>query len=412
MRICAAIISGLIGQFAVAAYAATPPPVHWVQMAPGGAAELRIVTADETCPRVTIDGAVYATSERAPPDSNFPSRLCAMTLPAFARSATLGGTPLPLPNPSPERILVIGDTGCRIQGRTAQACNDPDKWPFATIAVQAARLNPQLIIHVGDYDYRESPCPAGNAGCAGVEWGDNWTSWKADFFTPAAPLLAAAPFVFVRGNHEECSRFGPGWLRLLGPLSFAPGDACTEHIAPYAIPLQSITLAVMDDASAPDTDAPLNQVQLYRGDLQALARLTRGPVWLATHRPISGYVRLPPFISAGGNQTLLSVVQEDGFPQNIELMLSGHIHTFEAINYFGKLPPQLISGNSGDNLDAAPADLSGLSIGGLPVSSGFSLPGFGFLLLTRERAGWDIGIYNLQGVKTRSCMFAARHIEC
>ena len=411
MRISAATICALLGQVAVAAHAATAPPEHWVQLAPGGGAELRIATAD-SCPGVTVDGAVYASVERAAPDADFPLRLCAITLPVGARSAAIGGIAIPLPNPSPERILIIGDTGCRIQGRTAQACNDPEKWPFATIAAEAAKLNPQLVIHVGDYDYRESACPAGNAGCAGVEWGDNWRSWIADFFTPAAPLLATAPFVFVRGNHEECSRFGPGWLRLLGPLQFVPGAACTEHIAPYAIPLQGMTLAVMDDASAPDTDAPLNLVQLYRGDLQALARLASGPVWLATHRPISGYVRIPPFISAGGNQTLLSAIQEDGFPKNVELMLSGHIHAFEAINYIGALPPQLISGNSGDNLDAAPADLSGLNIGGLPVSSGFTLPGFGFLLLTRERTGWNVGIYNLHGVKTRSCVFAARHLDC
>ena len=54
-------------------------------------------------------------------------------------------------------------------------------------------------------------------GCAGSPWGDNWTTWQADFFTPAAPLLAAAPIVLVRGNHEDCDRAGPGFLLLMGP---------------------------------------------------------------------------------------------------------------------------------------------------------------------------------------------------
>ena len=89
------------------------------------------------------------------------------------------------------------------------------RWPAA-----AAKFKPDLVIHVGDYLYRESACPPGNQGCAGSPWGDNWTTWKADFFDPAAPLLAAAPIVLVRGNHEDCKRAGPGWTRLQGPTAF------------------------------------------------------------------------------------------------------------------------------------------------------------------------------------------------
>ena len=54
-------------------------------------------------------------------------------------------------------------------------------------------------------------------GCAGSPYGDNWAVWQKDFFDPAAPLLAAAPWVLVRGNHELCSRGGHGWFRLLDP---------------------------------------------------------------------------------------------------------------------------------------------------------------------------------------------------
>jgi hypothetical protein len=227
-------------------------------------------------------------------------------------------------------------------------------------------------------------------------------------------LLTAAPFVFVRGNHEECSRFGPGWLRLLGPLAVLPGSPCTENIAPYAIPLKNITLAILDDASAPDVNAPANLVQVYRGDLKAMSAFGPVPVWLATHRPISGYVRIPPGITAGGNQTLLAAIVADGFPKSIELMLAGHIHTFEAINYGGTLPPQLIAGNGGDTLDTVPADLSGLNIGGLPVSSGLSEAGFGFLMLTKSDSGpgWNVDVYNVHGQKERSCAFSDRKVTC
>ncbi len=38
----------------------------------------------------------------------------------------------------------------------------------------------------------------------------------------------------------------------------------------------------------------------------------------------------------------------------VSLMLSGHIHSFEAINYEAKIPPQVVAGFGGDNLDVTP----------------------------------------------------------
>src|SRR5262249_9219466 len=63
------------------------------------------------------------------------------------------------------------------------------------VAVRAAgrerRRRQDLVIHVGDYLYRQSACPPGDAGCAGSPYGDDWPTWKADFFAPAAPALLA-----------------------------------------------------------------------------------------------------------------------------------------------------------------------------------------------------------------------------
>ena len=67
-----------------------------------------------------------------------------------------------LPRPDPRRIVVFGDTGCRIAKRDrVQACNDPKSWPFPEVARRAAAAHPDLVIHVGDYLYREEPCPTG-----------------------------------------------------------------------------------------------------------------------------------------------------------------------------------------------------------------------------------------------------------
>ncbi len=203
---------------------------------------------------------------------------------------------------------MIGDTGCRIKGTAIQNCNDPKQWPFAEIAAQAAKLKPDLVIHVGDYLYRESPCPAGDKRCDGTPWGDNWPAWAADFFTPAAPLLAASPWVILRGNHEDCERSGPGWLRLLGPLLFNPVAGCVSHVPLYTVPLGDVDLAVMDNADAPDATVDADLRTEYEADFAQLAKL-KMPLWFAMHRPIWGAVTLQQFgmsVTGGGNRTLIA----------------------------------------------------------------------------------------------------------
>src|SRR5262249_40934003 len=122
----------------------------------------------------------------------------------------------------PERILMVGDTGCRIKGEALQDCNDPQKWPFPAVAAAAANLRPDLVIHVGDYLYRESPCPVRMAGCAGSPWGDNWRTWAADFFTRGGPPAAPAP-VGPGARHPESWRPpGRGFPPPAGPAAFCP----------------------------------------------------------------------------------------------------------------------------------------------------------------------------------------------
>lgn len=409
---------GLILFVSLAASSADAAPgqilSHWVQMAPGGGAEVRAVTSGDACPSVVIDGATLPMRERAAPDANFLVRVCTLTLPKGAKSATLLSDSLPLPKADPAHFVVLGDTGCRIKGMTVQDCNDPVQWPFRTVAMSAAHAKPDLIIHVGDYLYREGACPTSQAeACGGTPWGDNWAAWNADFFAPAAPMLAAAPVVFVRGNHEECARAGAGWLRLLGPLPYVPGAACNEHVAPYAVPLGSETLAVMDDAHASDIEAPGDLVAMYHADFEAIAKLGPSPVFLLMHRPIWGVVKMAFGMVLGGNRTLMAAQDQGGIPPNIALLVAGHIHTFEAINYEKGPPPQILAGEGGDILDSAPSDLSGQSIGTVKVSSGLSLPGYGFLTFARgARDSWSIDVLSAAGAHERTCTFANRHLDC
>ncbi len=362
---------------------------------------------------------------RVASDDSFPA-ICGLAVPSGAQSIHVTMTDgsietLAAPVADPHRILVLGDTGCRIKGTYLQACNDPVAWPFAGLAKAAADLKPDLVIHLGDYLYRESACPQGNAGCAGSPFGDNWASWNADLFSPAAPLLAVAPWLIVRGNHEDCSRGGPGFLRLLGPTAFDPAAPCIEHLPPYAAMAGTQAIAVMDNASASDTSVDGKSVAVYRADFETLKAIANiGPgqeLWLVAHRPIWAAITGPLGIPIGGNATLIAASGDLSTFAAISLMLSGHIHTFEAINYTSKVPPQIVAGHGGDNLDPTPSDLHGAIFqghSGVSVKDGLSVAGFGFLMMSREPGsdGWSITLYDASGVAERQCLFAGGRVSC
>jgi hypothetical protein len=384
---------------------------EWVQYRPGGRAEARVATAGASCPLITLDGKAVTMHERATPDGAFPVRLCAAELPQGTASASVEGQALPLPAPAPRRIVVLGDSGCRIKYVLVQACNDPAQWPFSRVAASAAALKPDLVIHVGDYLYRETPCLFGLGGCTGSPSGDNWASWAADFFIPARPLLAAAPWVVVRGNHERCSRAGDGWTRLLGPARFDPKTPCVRHDEPYGVPLAGLTLLVLDTAIAPNNTYDGALLELYRRDFAALWSQASGPSWILSHHPIGGMLHGGKKRLLGGNLTLLPAAGQ--FPSEVELMLAGHIHTMQVINYPSRLPPQIIAGTGGDLLaEDFPSELPALKGPREPNGLGVAPGGFGFALLERGELGWRVGIYDQTGRERHSCVLHARRFAC
>lgn len=413
---------------------ATPPVTglsnelaYWLQLGPNGRAEARVVTRGSQCPSLTNLDQSVAMTPRAPANEEF-ALVCAAELP----SNTTGGWMIsPVSHPGsvyspdpvyalprivtdPQRILVIGDTGCRLKGSLIQPCNDEHQWPFAAMAGLAAKLRPDLVIHVGDYLYRENACPANDSGCQGTPFGDNWPTWDADFFGPAQTLLAKAPWVFVRGNHEDCQRAGPGFTRLLAPGPYDPANICPDHTAPFGVPLQAMTLVVMDNANAPDAAVDENAVPVYRQELTALGNY-KTPVWALMHRPIWAAVSGPLGIPIGGNATMIEAAGKNGIPKPVELLISGHIHTFEAINYKDKVPPQILAGGGGDLLDKTPVDLAGTIFqgsSGVSVKDGLSINGFSYLLMSKVPDGWVIQVFDRDGTAIRRCMFAGGRVDC
>jgi hypothetical protein len=388
----------------------------WVTLGPNGLAIARVVTSGPQCPHINLDMQTFTMQVRAGPTlPDYPVRICEMILPSGIASAVVDGLPLPLPKAKPRRLVVIGDTGCRLNDKEAfQACNNAQAWPFESIARRAARWQPELVIHVGDYLYRESPCPPGDAACAGSPWGDNWPAWNADFFAPAAELLRAAPWVVARGNHEVCNRAGRGWFRFLDPHLWSLG--CHDYTPPYAVPIAEAQLLMLDSASAPDDTAPAAMVAVYGSQFTALRQASSAKAWLVTHRPVWGIGQ-----SDGGEDgpsmfhvnATLQAGSANGLAPSITLILSGHLHLWETLSFTTGRPPQLIVGNSGTALDPAiTAPLVGMEIAGATVSAGTALDRFGFMTLERSDQGWLGTLRGVDGETLTRCTISDDRITC
>lgn len=407
------------------------------------------------------------TARTFPGDPDFPRTVCEASY-AGEMTAAIGDIVLPSRPSNPDRILVIGDTGCRITHYAAQECNDGEKWPFARVAESAAKFKPQLIVHVGDYHYREKAC-ADRAGCFNSPHGDNWATWKAEFFDPAGELLTAAPWIMLRGNHENCPRAGAGWQLLLHPERGIGGRGCKDKTEAYRLDFRDLHMLVLDTADAESDHDRKQRLDDYQKEIRAVAArysssgsgATKKNNWLLVHQPL--------WVSYGkcNEQEPIACVERDFFrsiearpeigglseelrsrlespldsyrkwfegalprktgdpeklpPPDFSLVLSGDTHMFQMFAptrpKHQSIPIQLVVGMSGDVLEREQhfAKLLGRS-GGL--ASLFGVEGklwarreYGFALLTREKDIWTAVIYDVAGRARARCNLASERCE-
>jgi hypothetical protein len=385
-------------------------PAPWVEFGADGALSVRAgVAPGDACPAVSVDGAAVATIPRGAPDGGFPVQICEARVPAATARLAVGGAALPTLAADVRRIAIFGDTGCRLAGHAVQDCNDPAAWPFPAIAKAAAATRPDLVIHLGDYFYREDACPVGRAGCAGSPHGDNWPTWKADLFDPAAPLFAGAPWVVVRGNHEVCRRGGAGWFRLLDP--FPARSDCVDRTEPYRLSFGGLELLLFDGADADDFLAPPDKVAAYAGELAGLLANPPPHAWLLTHKPIWAMAQ-GELSGLTTNQTEQAAIRGH-VPAALDLVLAGHLHDFISYDFGPERPAQLIVGTGGDTLLAlGRSPIVGAEIDGMAVRRGFASERFGYFIMEREAAGWDGTLCAPDGAVIARCHLAERALDC
>jgi hypothetical protein len=424
--------------------------------AEGQRAVVRVLTHADSCPSIVWSGkpsqvmtsrAVAATlpvrQDALQADSKpavFDVLTCEATWPQGVQNASVAGTALRAPRADIQRIVIIADTGCRMKGseNAFQDCNDPAKWPFAKVAQSAAAKHPDLVIHIGDIHYRESPCPAGNAGCANVAWGYGYDAWQADFFKPAAPLLAAAPWVFVRGNHEICARAGQGWYRFIDAQPWSEARSCNQsaldHDAdfsqPYAVSLSpSAQLLVFD--SSKTSGKPYNSKDLafskYKAEMQLVQQLARQKPhsFFMSHHPLLAVApsKNGSVFKDGGSLGLTSVFETlyptRLLPDGIDASMHGHLHFFEAISFKTAHPASLIMGNSGSGNEGAVATAlkAGANLHGSAIVEDYAATAaYGFVTLDRVDSGqsgdWMLTEYDTDGQAVFHCKIQNGKSQC
>jgi len=408
----------------------------WTVLGPSGSAIARVITEDSDCPMISISTGSTSNSidsremtqnmdiRQGPSDSDFPVLVCQSTIPADTESASIGTLEFPLPKNNPKRIAILGDTGCRLDSKDDkfQDCNDPTKWPFNTIAQSAAAWGPDLIIHVGDYIYRQDPCPSGKSGCDGSPFGDNWDTWNADFFTPAEPLLDAAPWIMARGNHEVCGRAGKGWFIFLDTTLATPPstDLCTDFSSPFSVNIGKVDIFNMDTACSKDSDAPSDLVDQYSSEFQTLGNVQTGTAWLLTHHPMWGIDDEKKSLSdpkCCTNLTLQTAGQMN-FPESVDFVLSGHIHLFQYLNFNKSgesgTPSQLITGASGVDLNSSPTEsIKDMEVADMRIEEGKTIDEHGFSTIEFKDDGTiEVALRDVSGNKILKCDLVDDSLNC
>lgn len=419
-------------------------------------ASARALTRAATCPSIAFNGqSAQAMTVRAPAqtiplrgdsaqaDSKqavFDVLTCEAAWPADAKAAQIEGRAVPAPKVDIQRIVIVADTGCRMKAsdNAFQACNDGKEWPWAEVAQSAAATKPDLVIHIGDIHYRESPCPPGNAGCAGSPWGYGYDTWAADLFNPAKALLEAAPWVFVRGNHESCFRAGQGWFRFVDSQPFTEGRSCNDakqdedadYSNPYAVSINPQTQLVVFDSSKtsgkPYT-AKDPAFAKYTANLTAVELLAKQKPqsFFLSHHPLlaiaPGKGKGIDKIKPGGTGGLLSVFEASQpkrlFPDGVAVAMHGHLHYFESLSFKTAHPTSLIMGNSGSVNEGSiptqvPANLEPYP--GAIIADYAATAEYGFATLDRvgTTANWLLTEYTAAGKPVFRCAIEDGKSKC
>lgn len=352
----------------------------WSQVIPDNMISVRAIVDDANCPMACVDGEEMAMNERASPvEKKFPEKVCQLSLPKDVEEIIIDDHQVPTLPAQIKKIAFIGDTGCRVTNLVEQACSSEKEWPLTLVLNSISTHKPDLIVHVGDYHYREKTCKSGQKCSQVYNYGSS--SWYSDWFDPARDISALSPFLFVRGNHEGCSRAYEGWFRYFDSNDFSSAK-CPNYTPSWVFDAGPIQLDIFDSSYGKDSDYTEEQIKAFSKQFDSLLQKNNPkPAWFLTHRPLWSHAKKSVIFYHDGN---IAQVRAFGnkFPANISAIISGHVHIAQIIFMEGK-PTQIMVGNGGSLLysqDQKPV-LCRVDLEGAKAKEIRTLHGFGFAIL-------------------------------
>lgn len=365
----------------------------WIQLNAQGKYEFRIVGVD-SCPSIECDGIGIATQSRFEGSDGFRAKTCFADV-SNCSKVSFGGNTREIKK-SIDKVAFIGDTGCRIKigkkdkDKTSfQECSDPNAWSAKEIAQTIASMKPDLVVHVGDYNYREK-CDnkelCDKLGITSEDVGSGYNIWEKDFLEPFDSLLQSATFVFVRGNHENCDRSWEGYMSMLSPYPFArcknsdSGSRMFKNIPQdaYRVEIGGFKAVIADSAGQNDDSVKHSDKEYFTKMFKDLKDDMQDSLFI-THKPLYNL----NFDSSNA--------QEEAYDSlNVEskAIISGHIHNFQYME--NRNIKQVIVGNSGTKLDKHPATNNSY-----PKS--VQIEEFGFVILDRAGDEYVGTLYSKSG---------------
>ena len=453
----APVATASTGSALIAAYSLAAPRSEVAS----GIVARAILPAGLDCPAIEVTNAqgrswAVPMTERPRPERTGPAfeplLVCSASMPPGAQTASIAGQAIPAHMPRRiERLALLGDSGCRITSSQVQDCLDPSAWPLARISAAIAADDPDAIVFNGDFFYREAACPsADQSWCggspvplAGMPFTDSAYGWLADVFIPMAPMLAAAPLVVTRGNHEACYRGGNGYFLYFdaladswntcapnvvdGVLTAAPTVPIPTHAIDLAVSAgRTLRLAIVDSAGGSDTEVDAYatiQRPAYEQAAALTARRAGRESWLLTHRPVYGYQTTELAVPGTAFNPWLSADQSAaawGLLGNYDMVFSSHLHQAMVVQ-LPDLPDQLILGNAGTLLD--PVAGYPLPATGAPAGPGRAYPAptsawvqvrFGYAMATPQpdTGAWRMAMRDPDGKDFARCGLRSGSLYC
>ncbi|MDB1135432.1 metallophosphoesterase [Candidatus Anaplasma sp. TIGMIC] len=343
----------------------------------------------------------------------FDDKVCEVVLPPSSRKRVMEIRGRSVPDlqgrsgliPRHVKVAFIGDTGCRVTQTHLQNCKSRSEWPLRDVLQGVAASGSDFVVHVGDYVYREEEC-SDDSKCDKGIYGDKSATWAMDLLEPLQTISDKLPFVFVRGNHEDCSRAHSGWFRYIDAFPMpAIGQKCEDVTSPWLISLSRWNMGgdefyVMDSASTPDEVTKEHNVdiahyrEMFSSGFGGVGEVSR--LWLLTHKPLWAYSSRMGKPYYGDFFQVLAL--GPAVMQRFTGVISGHVHAGQLLQV--SVPDgsvlsdggsvrhqasghiiQVISGNAGSSLYSV-GDNSSFAVGGYTVSDVRSVSGFGFCTLT------------------------------